>query len=162
MKCRTDKLICLFALLLSALTFAGQAAAQTIGVAAVVLSKSNCQFNNPASAVLAFGNLNPTNPVDVTVNTTLGFVCRGSAPVATFLITDDDGLHETGINGNRMQHATSPAEYLPYSITLSPQSGNAPRNVNQTLNISGTVLGSDYQTALVGSYTDTVTLQILP
>ena len=163
MTSRTLKLAAAFVLFcLSALPFAARAAAQTLGVAAVVLSKNTCQFNNPKSATLAFGNLDPLNPVDVTVNATLRFVCRGSDPIATFLISDNDGLHESGPNGNRMQHATNPAAYLPYSITLSPQTGNAPKNVNQTLTVSGTVLGSDYQTALAGNYADTVTILIQP
>lgn len=163
MICGAQKLIVISALLLlSAVFCTTQAAAQTLGMAAVILSKNNCQFNNPASATLAFGNLNPVNPVDVTVNATLSFVCRGSAPVAAFLMSDDDGLHETGPNANRMRHATNPVAFLPYSISLSPQSGNAAKNVNQTLTVSGTVLGSDYQTALLGSYADTVTILIQP
>lgn len=163
MEIGAHKLATIFILfLLAALLPGTRAAAQTLAVSAVILSKNNCQFNNPTSAALAFGNLDPVNPVDVTVNTTFSFVCRGSDPVAAFLLSDDDGLHETGLNSNRMQHVTNPAAYLPYSIALAPQSGNAAKNVNQTLTVSGTVLGSDYQTALIGSYADTVTILIQP
>jgi hypothetical protein len=45
---------------------------------------------------------------------------------------------------------------------LTPTTGSVPRNTNQTLTISGMVLGTDYQNALMGSYSDTVVLTILP
>jgi spore coat protein U-like protein len=133
----------------------------SIDVSATVLSKNNCKFNTAASA-LNFGDLDPANPVDVTVSTAVTFVCRGSAPVATFFIDDDDGLNETGPDGNRMAHATLPATYLPYSLSLNPTSATVPKNAAQTLTINGTVLGNDYQSAFVGSYSDTVVISITP
>lgn len=82
--------------------------------------------------------------------------------MATFSISDDDGLYETGPNANRMRHATILTEYLPYSFTLNPTTGTVPRNVNQTLTISGMVRGVDYQDASVGAYSDTVVISIVP
>lgn len=158
---RTLALVIILALA-AALVSQTPAAAQTLAVSATILSKNTCQFNNPASATLAFGNLNPLNPVNVTANTTFSIVCRGSAPIATFLIQDDDGLHETGLNANRMRHVTNPAAYLPYSLTLSPLSANVPKNTNQTITVTGTVNGSDYQLAPIGSYADTVIVSIQP
>jgi len=131
-------------------------------VSAVILSKSNCQFNNPGTATLNFGPLNPLTPTDVTDSTTLGFVCRGSAAVATFLISDDDGLHETGPNDNRMQNTTNPTAFLPYTLTLSPSFGNANKNSEQTLDITGKIFGADYQTSIPGVYTDLVILSLQP
>ena len=134
----------------------------SVDVAVVILSKSNCQFNNPASTALNFGTLDPLIPADVTVSTTLDFVCRGSEAVATFLISDDDGLHETGSNNNRMRHTSTITAFLPYTMTLTPVSGNADRNIDQTLNITGKLLGTDYQAAIAGTYADLVTLSIQP
>lgn len=155
-------LIILTALALN-LPIGGGSEAGTIDltVTAVVLSKSNCKFNSATSA-LNFGALNPASSSDVTVNTTVIFVCRGSAPIATFFIIDDDGLYETGPDTNRMRNTTVTTEYLPYSLTLSPITASVPRNVNQTLTISGTVRATDYQNAYVGSYLDTVVLSIDP
>ena len=132
-------------------------------VSATVLSKSNCKFN-AATAALNFGNLDPATPVDKTVTTSITFVCNGSAANATFSITDNDGLYETGPNANRMLNTTfpTPPKYLPYSLTYNPQTSTVPKGVNQTLTISGTVLGVDYQDAYVGSYSDTVVLTIAP
>ena len=139
----------------------GYADSTTVSVAAVVLSKSNCKFNS-ATAALNFGNLDPANPIDRTVSTTVTFVCHGSAPSATFSITDDDGLYKTAPNANRMRHTTVTTEYLPYSLTLNPTSGTVPKNVDQTLTISGTVKGTDYQNAYVGNFSDTVIISISP
>lgn len=132
-----------------------------LAISAVLLSNNQCKFNTN-SALLNFGNLDPGNPVDATATASLVYVCRGSDPVAVFFFSDDDGLHETGPNANRMQHSTLPAQYLPYSFSLNPVSGMAPKNVVQTLTVTGTVRGADYQTALGGTYSDTVTIAVLP
>lgn len=137
------------------------AATAMVNVSATILSKSNCQFTT-ASAALNFGSLDPTNPVNKSVNVPINFVCRGSAPVATFFISDDDGLYETGPNTKRMRHSANLTAFLPYSITLNPVTGNADKNVNQILTITGTVLGADYRFATSGSYADVVTLTINP
>ena len=139
----------------------GYADSTTVSVAAVVLSKSNCKFNS-ATAALNFGNLDPANPVDRTVSTTVTFVCHGSEPSATFLITDDDGLYKTAPNANRMRHTTVTTEYLPYSLTLNPTTGTVPKNVDQTLTISGTAKSTDYQDAYMGNFSDTVIISINP
>ncbi len=140
-------------------TYAGDTS--LVSVSAVVLSKSECKFNSK-TASLNFGNLDPSNPVDRIVSTSITFRCGGSAPMATFSITDDDGLYETGPDQNRMRHTTISSEYLPYSLTLDPTSGTVPKNTNQTLTITGTVRGVDYQDATAGSYLDTVIISIDP
>lgn len=132
-----------------------------VAVTATVLSKSECKFNSKTSN-LNFGNLDPVNPIDKTTNTSITFRCGGSAPSATFSVTDDDGLYETGPNANRMRHTTITTEYLPYSLTLNPTSGTVPKNTDQTLTITGTVKGVDYQDALSGSYSDTVVISVAP
>jgi hypothetical protein len=132
-----------------------------VAVTATVLSKSQCKFNSKTSN-LNFGNLDPANPIDKTTSTSITFRCGGSAPNATFSITDDDGLYETGPNANRMRHTTITTEYLSYSLTLNPTSGTLPKNTDQTLTIAGTVKGVDYQDALSGSYSDTVVISIAP
>ena len=83
-------------------------------------------------------------------------------PIATFAITHDSGRYETGPNAPRMRHATVTTEYLPYTVTLSPASGSAPRNTNRTLTITGTVKGDDYKGARAGNFADTVVITIAP
>lgn len=122
-----------------------------------------CRFTTTAGT-LAFGNLNPGTPVDVNITAALTFKCSGGGPgtMWAYTITDDDGLNETGIDGNRMINAAVPTQYLPYTFTYSPATGLAPRNTAQTLTINGTVKGIDYQYAYGGTYTDTIVLTILP
>jgi len=153
--------IILFILLI--LLRAAPAASETgiLSVTATVLSKSNCKFNSKTAA-LNFGNLDPAAPVDRTVSVSISFVCHGSANPATFSITDDDGMYETGPNASRMRHTMATTEYLPYSLTLNPASGTVPKGVDQTLTITGTVMGSDYQDAYAGSYSDSVVISIEP
>jgi hypothetical protein len=134
---------------------------KVISVSAVVLSKSQCKFDSK-TATLNLGNLDPASPSDKSISTSMTFQCKGSAPIATFSITDDDGLYELGPNAHRMRHTTVTSEYLPYSLTLSPGSGTVPRNTTQTLMITATVMGDDYQDALAGNYSDIVVLSINP
>ncbi len=132
-----------------------------VTVNATVLSKSNCKFNSAAAAI-PFGNLDPANPADKTVNTTITFRCAGSSPMATFFISDDDGSYETGPNANRMRHTTLSSEHIPYTFSLNPTSGTVPKNSVQTLTISGTVNGIDYQDAVTGNYSDRVIITLAP
>jgi hypothetical protein len=133
----------------------------TVAVSATVISKNNCRFTT-ATAALAFGTLEVANPVDKTVNTSIIFRCGGSMPIATYFISDDDGLYETGVNANRMRHTTLGAEYIPYTFTLSPRTGNVPKNTQQQLTITGTVYGFDYKDAAAGDYSDSVIITIVP
>jgi spore coat protein U-like protein len=134
----------------------------TITINAVILSASNCRFIPPKSADINFGILDPTNPVNVTVSASVIIRCSGSDPLATFGITDDDGLHETGLNANRMQHTVIAGQYIPYSLSYLPTSATIPRNTNQTITITGTLNGANYQNAIAGIFTDVVTLTVAP
>ena len=135
----------------------------SVSVTATVVSRGYCEFTTSTSA-LNFGNLDPSNPVDVTTTTSLSFRCfRWFIFPVTFFIGDDDGLYETGQNANRMRHTSVTTEYLPYNFTLNPQSGTITGNwANHTLTITGTVRGVDYQDARAGNYLDRVVVSIEP
>lgn len=132
-----------------------------LSVKATVVSKSNCKFNSATSSI-NFGNLDPSTPNDKTVDTSVTFRCQGGASEATFYISHDSGLYETGPDALRMRHTTQVNEYLPYTLTLNPQSGTVPKGTNQTLTITGKVKGTDFQNAYAGSYADTVVISIEP
>jgi hypothetical protein len=139
------------------------AAPTNLTVQALVLSKSQCRFRtNAGPPLLDFGDLDPGSGLDVTATTTFDFRCQGSAPMATFSITRDDGLNPAGPNVPRMQHDTDGTQFLPYELTLNPTTGTVPKQVWQTLTISGIVRGPDYATAMLGPYTDLVVLSIDP
>jgi spore coat protein U-like protein len=140
---------------------AARAASVQLQVNAVVLSKNVCKFST-ASANLPFGVLDPGAGIDRMATGTVGLRCIGSAPIATFILTDDGGLYDAVPGARRMLRATAPAAYLPYSIRYTPQSATIPKNTLQTITIDGTVLASDIANAVPGAYADTVTLTVLP
>jgi len=132
----------------------------TLAVTATVLSKSQCKFDTKTST-LNFGALDPAVAADVNAAASVGFVCRGSAPVAAFLLTDDNGQNPSGPGARRMSHAAAP-EFLPYDLAFSPASGTIPKNAPGTLTISGTVRWADFRGSMAGAYTDSVVVSILP
>ena len=141
---------------------ASAAGTSTVTVSAVVLSKNKCKFN-ANTALIDFGNLDPSAPANITINTTVDIVCNGNEALATFLITDNDGLHATGVDANRLQHATLPAEYIDYSFSLTPFAAEVPKGVAQTITLTGTISSAAYNiSTLPGVYSDTVILDILP
>ncbi len=159
---RWTVLIAAICLALLAPSEANAAGTSTVNVAAVVLSKNTCKFNSN-TATVDFGNLDPSAPANVTINTLIDIVCNGNAALATFVISDDDGIHETGANANRLQHATLPAEYISYSFSYNPITATVPKGVAQTITLTGTISSAAYNiSTLPGVYSDTVIMTIVP
>lgn len=135
-------------------------AVRDVAVAAVVLSKNKCQFGDAGPTSLPFGSIDPSSPSNATATANIGFRCTGSSATSVYLVTANDGLHAAG-GTRQMRHATDTSEFLKYSLDL-PQSGSVPRNTNQILVVTGTVLAGDFRNARAGSYSDTVVLTIAP
>jgi len=141
--------------LLTGVAFAADT--NTVTVTANVVG--TCRFNS-ATSTLGFGALDPGIGGDVNANTSTTFWCTKNA---SYSITDDDGLYDTGPNANRMRHATTLTEYVPYSFSYSPATGTGNGRTSPiTLDISGTVTFASYQNAAAGDYADTVVLTINP
>lgn len=132
-----------------------------VSVSATVLSKSNCRFLT-ATASIPFGSMDASMSAPSVVSATLAYRCQGSAPVAAFAFSTDDGLYEAGIGLPRMRHATVATEYLPYSLGLSPTSGTINKGVVGTLTLTGTVTPANLGGAISGSFSDTVTVTLVP
>jgi len=129
----------------------------TVTVTANVVG--TCRFNS-ATSTLAFGGLDPGVGGDVNASASTTFWCTRNA---SYSITDDDGLHESGVNGNRMEHTTTLGELIPYTFSYTPATGTGNGRTSPiTLDISGTVTFANYQNAAVGNYADTVVLSITP
>jgi len=110
-----------------------------------------CTFNTPPGALL-FAPLNPAVATTQTAQADGAVRCTASgSPTWQF----------SGANGSaplRMKHSTQNA-FIPYTMTavfISTGGGN------QRWRLIATVLGQDYQNALVGSYADVVTVTITP
>lgn len=144
---------------LMATATATAASGHSLSVSASVISKNKCSFTNGGPTALAFGAIDPSSPGNAIATATTTFKCVGADPVATYAISANNGLN--GAATPRMQHATNPAEFLPYTLDL-PQSASVPKNSTQTLTVTGTITPSGFQNALVGAYSDTIVLTIEP
>ena len=134
-----------------------------LSVSATIPSWGFCAFRSNAYT-LDFGTLDPASSADVTSQTDVQFRCLGW-PSVTYYISHDGGLYGSGPGALRMKHQSSNS-YLPYSLSLSQNSGTIPTpffvSAWQTLQVTGSILGSDYQSAYAGQYADTVVLTIVP
>lgn len=110
-----------------------------------------CTFRTAPGAI-AFTAFDPSTAPTQTASTTAAVNCSaGLSPTWAF----------SGTNGSaplRMKHS-SMSVFIPYSVATAYVSGAAN---NQVWNITATVLGTNYQNAQVGSYSDTLTLTITP
>lgn len=138
----------------------GQAAdAHALAISAVVLSKSNCRFS-AASSTLSLA-IDPASTAPASASAGVSFRCMGSAAVASWSVANNSGLHGAGPSSLRMRHASTPTEFLPYALAYPP-SGTVPRNTTHTITVTATVAASAFQNALSGTYSDTVSLMLLP
>lgn len=137
------------------------ASIKSLAVTTTVLSDNTCTFSPPGTATLAFGNLDPTNPILVTASVELEFHCGGKDKFVTYFISSGNGLHFSD-GSKRMLNSSDPTAYIPYAI--NPQTATIPRNSNPKpiLTITGQINGSDYLYASAGNYRDEVTLSINP
>jgi spore coat protein U-like protein len=142
------------------IAFSGLAlAADTNTVTVTANVVGTCKFTS-ATSTLAFGALDPSSAADGTAIATTTFWCTRNA---SYSIGDNDGLHESGPNLNRMQNTLDAAEYIPYSFSYNPASGsgNGPA-APITLTMNGLINNADYVNAASGAYSDTVVLSITP
>ena len=110
-----------------------------------------CTFNG-SGGTITFASLDPS-----VANTQTGFIdlkikcTAGGAPTWQF----------SGNNGNaplRLKHLSQNA-FIPYSVAPSLLGSTG---ANQNWRVTATILGTDYQNALVGSYSDVLTCSITP
>ncbi len=110
-----------------------------------------CTFRTSPGAI-AFTAFDPSTAPTRTASTTARVNCSaGQSPTWAF----------SGTNGSaplQMKHS-SMSLFIPYSVAAAYVSG---ASNNQLFNITATVLGPNYQNAQVGSYSDTLTLTIIP
>ena len=128
----------------------------SVGVSATVLAGS-CRFNSGGTVSFTLNHATGGN----VIGTITQPVYRCSKD-ASFVISDDNGLYESGTT-HRMKHATL-NEYIPYSFTYTTSGAGSGWGwlATITMDIASTVLEANYIDASAGSYSDTVTLTIVP
>ncbi len=160
MRCAVHKLA--LAAMAGALVAAPDALASgghSITVSATVVPTNKCRFASAASS-LSLG-IDPASAAAATASGTLSIRCTGGAATTTWGLSANSGLYGSSPSALRMRHGTSATEFLPYSLSF-PASGTVPRNVWQDLTVTATVLPADFQNALSGAYSDSVTLSLIP
>lgn len=130
-------------------------------VSATILSKNICRFQTTGPTALAFGAINPASTGPVSTGITLQYRCNGSSAVASWAVSSDDGLYESGAGSPRLRHATVTTEFLPYTLTF-PAAGTVPRNTITNMSITATITPAAFADARIGAYADTVVLTIVP
>lgn len=147
------------ALAIAAVPGAQAAGSHAITVTATVLSKNICRFSAPTST-LALA-IDPASGAAASGGTTLSIRCMGSGALAVWSLSNDSGLHGGGPTALRMRHATDPLEYLNYSLAYT-NAGSVPKNTDLAIPLTATVTPASFVNALPGTYSDSVTLSLLP
>ena len=171
MKLKTTKLAVGLALMAAAGVGLAESDSANLTVNATV--QTACAIND---GTLAFGNIAPginadatvTTPADVDMDsgTTVEVACTNGA---TGTITADNGSN-ADINLKRRMRLGATTDYLPYELYTSADRTTVLNSTNaisysgtgaaQSVAVYGRILGSDLQTAKIGTYSDTAALTI--
>ena len=148
------------ALCISALS-SFESAAQSMSVSAVVTSASNCKFRPGTATTLPFGTIDPSSGATATATAVMVIRCGGAAGSATFSLSSNDGQFSPAAGTRRMRHAVTLTQFMTYSVNL-PASATITKNVDTNVTITGSVIVTDFQNAIAGSYNDTLALTLAP
>lgn len=131
-------------------------AADTASVTVSAAVVGTCKFNSGGS--MDFGNLDPASGADVAATVTQpAFWCTKSA---AYTLDDDNGQNESGTT-HRVKHASS-NDYIPYTFAYTGTGTGQGKNTAISMDIAGSITGSDYVDSPVGSYADTVVVTVNP
>ena len=124
-----------------------------LAVSAYITGVGWCFVSNTQN--IAFGTLNPLNPVNVQASGSVGVTCLNFSSNFTVGVTQ--------VTPSPL-HLTSGSNSILYSLELPTSATSATGGlvVNLTIPIKADIQGVDYKLAPAGNYTDTVTLQITP
>lgn len=145
-----NKLLPVHAWMLAALLAAAALPAHSSG--------SNCNFRATGTIGLAFGSLDPRTPVTKTATATIEVGDCVSQQAMSVSI-------DQGLRGNRTMMVGAGADYIAYSIgavTIAGGTAAPGNNSYRTATFTGTVQGSAYANATVGSYSDRLLLTVQP
>ena len=123
--------------------------------AIIAASRGTCSFDTGGPYAIAFSSaFNPLTASLQTASVTFTVTCRGlTGSGGKTVIIDRVGSGQLYLKNGPDQ--------IPYSMNL-PFSQNTTNNKSASVTLTATVAGTDYVTAPAGSYSDTITLDILP
>ena len=139
-----------------------------------IAKNGSCLFQTVGILSLSFGALDPSLGSTVVASMTVGSTNAdqvGDCRTGTMTVTAGNGSNFLG--GSR--RLASGADFIPYSLSSPPTAPwtgatggpwSSARPGNATFVplpvITGTILGTDYQNATAGAYSDTVVLTVTP
>lgn len=114
-----------------------------------------CTFSSGPTGALSFGTIDPSlvGPRNAMANIQMRCVPGNLVAQWTF-----SSQHPGGGNPLRMKHSSA-SVFIPYSVSAQDLTGSG---ANRTWRITATVLGQDYEDALVGTYSDVLRATISP
>jgi len=118
---------------------------------AATASAQTCIFNPGQPNVASFGSIDPSLNSTYTFTLTINYKCTASAE-AFFTIT---GANDTGAGAYRLRNLAQPAQYMAYSISTLNVPGTK-------ITLVGQLVAANYRDAYVGSYSDTISVLMLP
>lgn len=143
------------ALIIFGTTVAGHAAPArgNLSVSAYITGVGYCLVTNTQD--IAFGTLNPLNPVNVQASGSVSVLCLGFGRGFTVGVTQVTPSPLLLTNGS---------DSIPYTLELPTSVTRTTGGllVSFTIPIKADIQGIDYRQASAGNYTDTVTLEITP
>jgi hypothetical protein len=116
-----------------------------------------CKFFS-APTTLPFGTIDPSLSANIVISVPITYKCTRGTPSAGVTVTG-------GLTGHTLKNTVSATDTIAYTLAISgdTQTGTGFGTGTQlTLNVQGTITALQFQNALVGSYTDSVTLNIAP
>lgn len=141
-------------------TSAVAADSYSLSVSATVLGR--CVFTQAVGQTLTLtntlGGIDPSSATNATGNATITYKCtKGQAPA----FSANTGANDGGTGTNRVSDGTN---FMVYTLGLT--SGGAGTGFgaaeNKTLTVAGTIVPAQFQNAAVGTYSDTVTINVTP
>ena len=134
----------------------------TLSVSATV--SGNCKFNTAGPTTLTIatgaGVIDPSAAGPATGSVGVAFRCTTGTSSS---ITADDGTNASGPGARRVFNGA--AAYMPYSLSLTNavQVGTGfGAGQDKTVTVDASITAANYQNAVAGAYSDTVTLTITP
>lgn len=156
MKSMKKQLLALAVFAAMATPFAALADTSNMNVTASVVG--TCRFTATPDA--AFGPLDPALGTDKSATSAVQFWCtKGS----TYAFSVGNGANFNTGTSTRQMRGPLATDLIPYSVTPVTATGSGTgKSTPITVNLTGTVLGTNYINASVGAYSDVVQLVITP
>ena len=158
---KLKSLVCAIALLGTA----GLAqAADSYALAASGVINGVCKFTQAAGGTLVFtnnagGGIDPSVATDATASANITYKCTSGTAPATITGT---GANDPSLGVHNLKNGTNT---LAYTVALTgggAGDGFGAASTNKTLAVAGTILQAQFTSAVAGTYTDTLTVNITP